>query len=141
MKTVLKLCALLGIVAFFFGCSTPASRIDKNPETFSRLTPDQQALIRAGKVGISFDKDMVRLALGEPERVSVRTDASGKREIWKYVSYEGSGGMIMYSGPYHRFWDYSYYPYYPSRANYHAHTQMTVVFGKDGRVTRFEERK
>jgi len=73
-----------GLVA---GCSSsPASRIKKNQELFDSLPPQAQASIRAGKVGVGFTPDMVRLALGEPDRLYVRTTERGSAEVWAYAS-------------------------------------------------------
>jgi outer membrane protein assembly factor BamE (lipoprotein component of BamABCDE complex) len=103
------------------GCSTPATRIKANPEVFARLTPQQQALVQAGQIALGFDAEAVKLALGDPDRISVRTDADGETAIWHYVSYEAEG-RILFRGYYHtgRRWggwgpSYAYYLDYPNR--------------------------
>lgn len=122
------------------GCATPESRISKNPEVFARLTPEQQQLIKDGKVAIGFDMPMVKLALGDPDRVRTRTDAHGESEIWSYVTYEGDDGMILYRGYYHRYYYggggpfYPYYLGYPTRLE---HEHFRVVF-REGRVVSIE---
>jgi outer membrane protein assembly factor BamE (lipoprotein component of BamABCDE complex) len=140
MKTALKILALLGGLAVLAGCSTPETRIRKNPEAFNRLAPAQQEMIRQGKVGIGFDQDMVKLALGEPDRVVERTDARGTSEIWHYVTYEGHDGVILYSGYYHRYWGGTFYPYYLSNPGYHMHERIKVIF-QGGKVVVVEQRK
>lgn len=74
--------------------STPESRIEKSPDAFAQLTPEQQAKVRAGQVGIGFDAAATRLALGEPDRVLQKTTAGGESEVWIYqdvYSYPGAG--------------------------------------------------
>ena len=140
MKPILSLCMLAGGLALLAGCATPETRINKNPEAFARLTPDQQQLIKEGKVAIGFDMTTVKLALGDPDRIRVRTTAQGETEIWSYVTYEGDDGMILYRGYYHRYYYggvdplYPYYLGYPSR---HEHEHFRVVF-REGRVILIE---
>lgn len=81
------------------GCSTPASRIAANPAAFDQLTPQQQALVKQGQIAIGMSMDAVRLALGGPDRVTVRTTAQGQEQIWHYVQYEANG-MMLYTGYY-----------------------------------------
>lgn len=64
--------------------STPESRIEKSPQTFAQLSPEQQEKVRAGKVGIGFDAAATRLALGEPDKVLEKTTAAGETELWIY---------------------------------------------------------
>ncbi|HYP18373.1 MAG TPA: hypothetical protein VEQ65_14270 [Opitutus sp.] len=140
MKTFLSLMALLGGLALFAGCSTPESRIAQQPELFQRLTPEQQQMIREGRVGIGFDMDMVKLALGDPDRVRERIDASGRSEVWSYVHYEGSDGMMLYRGWYHRGWGSPFYPYYLNVAGRRERSRDEVVF-RDGRVVSVEQER
>lgn len=110
--------AVLAAVALN-GCSTPATRIQANPEVFARLDPQQQALVRAGQIALGFDFDAVKLALGEPDRVAVRTTADGETVIWHYATYEADG-RLLYTGHFHtgrRWWgaSYAYYLDYPQR--------------------------
>jgi len=128
----------LGVTA----CSTPESRIRKNPAAFARLAPEQQDMIRKGQVGIGFDQEMVQLALGEPDQIRTRTDASGVTEIWSYTTYEGPDGMILYRGWYHRYyyWGDPLYPYYLSYPYRREHDHFRVTF-RGGKVISIEERK
>ena len=74
--------------------STPESRIEKSPDAFAQLTPEQQAKVRAGKVGIGFDAAATKLALGEPDKVLEKTTAAGDSEVWIYqdvYSYPAAG--------------------------------------------------
>jgi hypothetical protein len=80
------------------GCATPESRIREKPDVFARLTPDQQALVKAGKVEVGFDMDTVRLALGDPDRVVMDTNASGRHEVWRYVTYGEDRAAVYIDG-------------------------------------------
>jgi hypothetical protein len=140
MKTLLSFLVLLGGFVLLSGCSTPASRIAKQPEVFNRLTPEQQQMIREGRVGIGFDQEMVKLALGDPDRVRERIDASGRSEIWSYITYEGSDGVLLYRGWYHRGWGGPYYPYYMNVPGRRERSHDEVVF-REGRVVSIEQEK
>ena len=121
----------------FAGCASPEARIKKNPELFARLTPEQQTLVKEGKVAVGFDEDMVKLAVGEPDRTWVRTDASGTSEVWSYTTWESVGGLPLYRGWYHGYYDPvpAYYLNYPDRKE---HEYFKVVL-KAGRVTAIEQ--
>jgi hypothetical protein len=140
MKRFLSLVILVASLGFVAGCSTPESRIARQPELFNRLTPDQQQMIRDGRVGIGFDMDMVKLALGDPDRVRLRTDENGSSEVWTYLTYEGSDGMLLYRGWYHRGWGSPFYPYYLDVAGRRERSRDEVVF-RDGRVVSVEQER
>jgi outer membrane protein assembly factor BamE (lipoprotein component of BamABCDE complex) len=141
-KVALLFAAALGAVALV-GCSTPESRIGANPEAFAKLNPQQQSMVKAGQVGIGFSMDAVKLALGDPDRVTMRTDASGQTQIWHYVTYEYDD-EILYTGYYHRYWRrwggwwgpaYPWYLDYPART---VHDRFQVEF-KDGKVVEISQ--
>lgn len=117
MKSLHIRSIFLGVLAAIWlaGCSTPATRIKANPEAFNRLTPQQKTLVEAGQIALGFSEEAVKLALGDPDRVFVRTDTSGETAIWHYVTYEANG-QILYTGYYHtgRYgWGWGVaYPYY-----------------------------
>jgi len=138
MKTLLTYLALVSGLVVFAGCSTPDTRIAKQPEVFSRLTAEQQQMIRQGRVGVGFDQDMVKLALGDPDRVRERIDASGRSEVWSYIEYEGADGAILYRGWYHRGWGGPVYPYYMDVQGRRERSRERVVF-RDGRVVAIEQ--
>ncbi len=78
--------ALCGVAALLMaGCSTPESRIKQHPDMFASFSPDIQARVRQGQVDVGFNKDMVFIALGEPQRKYSRTTATGASEVWSYV--------------------------------------------------------
>ena len=149
MKTKLSFLVLAGGLVLLAGCSsTPQWRINDNPAAFARLAPEQQQLVREGKIGIGFDATAVRLALGEPDRIREHTDAHGVREVWSYVTDEGVNDFMFYDGTYNHRYAYSSpnYPYYdvptyaysvyPVRRGFE---RFRVVF-KDGKVISFENK-
>ena len=139
MKKLLSLLMVVAGFAVLAGCSTPTTRINQNPEVFARLTPEQQDLIKQGKVAIGFDMPMVKLAVGEPDRIKVRTDAQGDSEVWSYVTYEADDGMLLYRGYYHRYYygGPGLYPYYMGYPGRREHEHFRVVF-RNGRVVSIE---
>jgi len=133
--SILISCAALAVLA---GCVTPAARINRSPEVFAKLSATDQQLIREGKVAVGFTPEMVRLALGEPDRVFTRTDASGVNEAWSYTTYETDDGVLLYRGFYHRDWyDPLYHPYYMSSSSRRTREYFKVVF-TGGRVSLIE---
>ncbi len=83
----LRLLALvLPLALFSAGCATtPSQRIEQNQELFDTFPVAVQARIRGGQVDIGFQPDMVRMALGDPQRKQVRRTAAGTSEIWLYM--------------------------------------------------------
>ena len=138
MKQLLLLLGCpIGLV-LLFGCSTPQTRIRSNPEVFNSLPAAEQALIQQGKVAVGFTPDMVKLAVGEPDRVYTRTEATGKSEAWVYTSYSSHGGAMMYyRGFYHRRYpgQYAYWMDYNDRE---VVERYRVTF-KDGKVASIDE--
>jgi len=132
--------------ALIAGCSTPDSRISHSPEAFARLNPDQQALVKAGQLAPGFDMEAVTLALGDPDRKTIVTNATGQHQVWHYVTYVDYQGGVIYMGYYHRFrgWGGPYFyggiPYYdgfPARVQ----DRIRVVFDTSGRVVSIEQEK
>lgn len=96
--------ALIAMAALLTsGCATTEARIRRSQAEFDRLNPEQQQLIREGKIALGFTPEMVALAAGEPDQRWVRTDASGRTEIWSYTRYTASDGVPIYTGYYHRY--------------------------------------
>ncbi len=93
MKTKLK--ALVGglgwaAVIAWSGCATtPAARVEANATTVATWPADVQAKVKAGEAAIGFTPEQVRTALGEPGRISLRTEADGTREVWLYSARRG----------------------------------------------------
>jgi len=134
------------VAALLGGCATPESRIKDSPAVFARLNPDQQALVKAGQIAVGFDMDSVKLALGDPDRVLIVTDAGGQHEVWRYVTYEDYQGTVIFGGYWHRyrgwggpyFWGgVPYYDGYPAR----VHERLRVIFDTAGRVATIQQDK
>lgn len=128
--------ASLGL--FLAGCDTPQTRIDANPAAFNSLPPQQQALVKAGQVGIGMSMEAVKLALGDPDRVTSRQDAQGEEQVWHYVEYEADG-MYLYTGYYARWrhrgwggwgggWGWGGYPWYLDYPNRTVYDRISVEF-------------
>jgi erythronate-4-phosphate dehydrogenase len=75
---------LIPRIPLLAGCATPAKRIEQNQDLFDSLPVAAQARIRGGQIDLGFTPDMVRIALGEPQRKLVRRTAAGETEIWLY---------------------------------------------------------
>ena len=152
MKKFLPCLIALAVLSLLAACSSPESRIKKDPEAFARIAPAQQELIKQGRVALGFDKEMVKLALGDPDRVRTRLDATGTTEVWHYVTYYTDGGTMIYTGYYHRgyYGGYGYYgggPWgwgwggYPMGYDYATrvpHDRFRVEF-REGKVTSIEQ--
>lgn len=136
----------LAALAFLAGCATPETRIRKNPTVFASFTPAEQELVRQGRVAIGFTPPMVRIALGEPDRITQRIDKNGTSEIWHYRSLDdcyfyggfsawpgsywpGGWGWRGYGGPY---WG----GYYGVPAVYHDYIRAVFT---NGRLTLVEQ--
>ena len=75
-----------GSLAFLLaGCATPEKRIQQNQDVFDTFPVAAQARIRGGQIDLGFTPDMVRIALGEPQRKLVRRTAAGQSEAWLYL--------------------------------------------------------
>jgi hypothetical protein len=139
----LRLCCAAALMTLLAACATPDARIQNNPQTFSSLPPDQQALIKQGKVGLGFSEAAVKLALGDPDRVTQRTDENGISTVWRYVEYETDAGTLLYTGYYHRYYTPYYgpsfgFPYYQDYPNRVERDVQRVVF-RNGVVAAIEQ--
>ncbi len=65
-------------------CASVDSRVQKHQAAFNSWPADVQEKVRAGKVEVGFTKEMVRVALGEPDRLISRTTEHGVAEGWVY---------------------------------------------------------
>ena len=75
----------LPLAVWLAGCATPAKRIQQNQELFDSFPVAAQARIRGGQIDLGFTPDMVRIALGDPQRKTLRRAAAGETEIWFYL--------------------------------------------------------
>ncbi len=87
IQTRVKTALSVAILAAITGCSTPESRIKKNPELFEQLAPEVQAAVKLGRIDVGFPRDAVQLAMGTPNRQYSRRVAGGKTvEVWSYTT-------------------------------------------------------
>ncbi len=89
----------IGLLALV-GCATPESRIKEKPEVFAGFPPEIQANVRAGKIDIGYDKDMVYIALGKPQREYTRTTAQGTSDVWSYTATYTTTSRQLVDGPF-----------------------------------------
>jgi hypothetical protein len=80
----IRLFLTLLLVGLLAGCSSVSSRIARDRDAFDRYPLDVQEKIAAGEVGVGFTPEQVRMALGDPDRVSTRTTPDGTSEVWGY---------------------------------------------------------
>ena len=78
-------CFVLPLATLLAGCATPEKRIQQNQDVFDTFPVAAQARIRGGQIDLGFTPDMVRIALGEPQRKVLRRAADGEVEIWLYL--------------------------------------------------------
>jgi hypothetical protein len=77
--------------------------------------------------------ELVRLAVGEPDHVSIRMTGDVGNEVWGYANYEDSEGQPLYRGLYHFYYlsddpDFPYYLNFPKRR---VRDRFRVVFLND----------
>jgi hypothetical protein len=85
MTSIRSIGISLLLLLLLAGCASPARRIEKNQELFDSFPVATQARIRGGKIDLGFTEDMVRIALGDPQRMLVRRTATDTRDIWLYL--------------------------------------------------------
>ncbi len=116
--------------------STPERRIAKNPELFESFPADVQENVRAGIIRIGYDRDMVRLALGDPNRISTRQREGEVLEIWTYTG-------VYYTSETYRVRDFGRFSTMEQniivdRTRQHPYDRMRVEF-RDGYVEAVEQ--
>lgn len=87
MKTKIPLVALAALALALTGCSTVESRIQEKSATFSALNPEQQKVLKEGRVEVGFTEEMAYIALGQPDLVRERQTAQGTVKVWTFLSY------------------------------------------------------
>ncbi len=93
--------ALACVVLLAGGCGTPSARIKRNPDLFATFPPEIQANIRQGKVDIGYTRDMVYMALGDPDRRYLRKSATGEAEVWAFTDSYTTTERQQVEGPFH----------------------------------------
>ena len=87
MKSAGMIFCLLASLFLLTSCSTPASRIKKNPNLFASFPSDVQEKIQKGEIDIGYTEDMVMIALGRPDRMYTRKTDTGEARVWSYVDF------------------------------------------------------
>jgi len=129
---------LAAALVLLAGCVGPEARIRRQQALFAQLAPEAQAMIREGRVGLGFSADMVRLAVGEPDRRWTRSDAQGQTEIWSYTAYETAAGAPIFRGWYHAGAEVYLYNAGARGGTARAREYFKVSFA-DGRVSAVEQ--
>ena len=132
---------LLSVLLLATGCvsSTPQSRISKNREAYSRFPSNVQRMISAGMVDVGFTPEMVRLAVGAPNREFSRQTENDSSEVWVYHDSSPRFSFGFGIGSYGRH-SSSSVGVATSTGDYDREERMRVVF-RDGHVTEIEYRK
>jgi hypothetical protein len=63
---MIRLLFFLALPFLFFACSTPETRSKERPDTFSRLSKEDQRLVMRGKITEGLSQDAVYIAMGHP---------------------------------------------------------------------------
>ncbi len=87
-KADMRILPVVALLLMLSACATPERRIRAQPEEFAALTPEQQALVREGRIDLGFPTSAVELALGKPHRIFSRRTEAGETVVWSYVRIE-----------------------------------------------------
>jgi hypothetical protein len=135
-RRVISRALLLGLAAGVLtltSCSTVESRVSDHPEIYNNLSPNNQALVREGRIRSGMSSDAVWLAWGNPDQKIAGNMRGRETETWVYVQYE-TAYPYGYGYPY----GYPYGPYgygygfgYGGIGVVHAHHGHRFVFFGD----------
>ncbi|MBB5031089.1 hypothetical protein [Prosthecobacter vanneervenii] len=98
MKTsfLTRLCLAVAAAVLFVQCSsTPQTRIEKNPQMFTKLSPKERHLVTHGLICEGMGRDAVFLAWGRPDSVSVGVNRGRESENWTYEGQQPVRSMNM----------------------------------------------
>ncbi len=131
------LCILAG------ACATRDARIRKHEDVFESFNHDVQEKVRAGKIDIGFDKNMVFMALGGPDREYTRKTHDGVKQVWVYTDTSMRFGHYHSPGMLDRRYRYGrHYPhsdlFWMDVPVYNEFETLRVEF-KDGVVSAINE--
>lgn len=82
--TLFRHASILLIAVALTACSSAATRISDQQNTFDAYPADVQQKIKAGQVDVGFTQDQVRMAVGEPSRRYSQQTTAGESEVWAY---------------------------------------------------------
>lgn len=77
----------------FAACSTPASRIKRDHETFESWPPAVQEKVKAGDVAVGFTEEQALMALGRPTRRFSRETGAARQDVWVYGDSSARPGL------------------------------------------------
>ncbi|MCC5842021.1 MAG: hypothetical protein JJT96_18035 [Opitutales bacterium] len=78
--------AVLAALVFFAGCqSTPSERARADSALFDSYPAEVRQNLLSGRVEPGYDKEMVRIALGNPDRTRTRTTEQAEETVWIYT--------------------------------------------------------
>jgi hypothetical protein len=122
------------LLGFFVGCSTVDSRIQKNPQLYAALSPNDQVLVHQGNIREGMPSAVVYLAWGRPDHVRYGNRQGVPFQAWIYTTttsqyvpgyYPGFYGFGFYGYPGYRpyygrrgFYGYPFYPYMDDVVSY-----------------------
>jgi hypothetical protein len=78
---------IVAMLLFCGACSTVSTRIKERPLAFTKLSPAEQALVRAGKIQNGFSPDEVYLAWGKADKITPGSAQGKPSETWIYVGF------------------------------------------------------
>jgi hypothetical protein len=90
MKSPFRCLLAGGALLLATGCGTPATRISSHQAAFDTWPAEVQAKVRTGHVDVGFTAEMVRVALGDADRMFLRTTEKGAMEVWVYDDHRPS---------------------------------------------------
>lgn len=90
--------AVTSAVLLVAACSTsPISRIDSNRALYDSWPLEMQEAVLNGTVKPGMTPEMVRMSVGKPTEVVVRSVQAGEDEVWVYRK-GGGGGLLSNTG-------------------------------------------
>jgi hypothetical protein len=93
--------ALLAVAAIaLVACSTTDSRISGRQELFDSYPPEVQQNIRNGIIEVGYTREMVVMALGEPDQKVEAQPEHEIAEVWTYRKSKPGFGIGMGTGSY-----------------------------------------
>lgn len=78
---------ILALACLWQGCSTTPPIEKRRVErvgAFERLAPEDQALVKEGRVRVGMDVDAAYIAWGRPDEILESEDASGRTVTWRF---------------------------------------------------------
>jgi hypothetical protein len=87
MNTLLRCLMTATVLLLMAGCVSTESRISRHQAAFDAWPAEVRDKVRAGRVDVGFNQEMVQVALGDADRKSARTTAAGTEEVWAYFDH------------------------------------------------------